>query len=91
MRERAVGRGQTGEVFAERFELGESEIQFGVFVGEFIEILSGVLKVFHRVGRFVGNRFDDLQAFSLRPRRDPGVRSPANVSPFFARPDSCVP
>ena len=63
MRERAIGRGQTGEVFAERLELGESEIQFGVFVGEFIEILGGVLKVFHRVGRFVGNRFDDLQHF----------------------------
>ena len=63
MRERAVGRGQTGEVFAERFELGESEIQFGVFVGEFIEILGGVLKVFHGVGCFVGNRFDDLKHF----------------------------
>jgi hypothetical protein len=35
MRERAVGRGETGEMFAEGFELGESEIQFGVFVGEF--------------------------------------------------------
>ncbi len=63
MRERAVGRGQTREVFAERLELGEREIQFGVFVGDTIEILSGVLKVFHRVRRFVGNRFDDLQHF----------------------------
>ena len=63
MRERAVGRGQTGEVFAERFELGEREIQFGVFVGETIEILCRILKVFHRVRRFIGNRFDDLQHF----------------------------
>ena len=44
-------------------ELGEREIQFGVFVGEFVEILGGVLKVFHRVSRFIGNRFDDLQHF----------------------------
>ena len=63
LRERAVGRGETGEVFSERFELSESEIEFRVFVSEFVEILGGVLKVFHRVGRFVGNRFDDLQHF----------------------------
>jgi len=84
------GAGQTGEVFAERLELGESEIQFGVFVGEFIEILGGVLEVFHGVGCFVGNRFDDLQHFAAASQ-DRGVRSPEKLSPFPARPDSCVP
>ena len=63
MRKCAVGRGQIGEVFAERFELREGEIQFGVLVGETIEILRGVLEVFHGVGRFIGNGFDDLQHF----------------------------
>ena len=63
MRERAVGLREIGEMFAECFELRESETQFGVFFGEFIEILGRVLKVFHRVGRFIGNGFDDLQHF----------------------------
>ena len=61
MRERAVGRGQTGEVFAERLELGESEIQLGILVGEMVQIIRGLLKVFHGVRRFGGDRFDDFQ------------------------------
>ena len=78
------------KVFAERLELGESEIQFGVFVGESIEILGGVLKVFHGVGCFVGNRFDDLQHFR-RGLAEIGCPSPAKVSPFPARPTLVCP
>ena len=61
--ERTVGRGQIGEMFAECFELGESEIQLGILVGEMVQIIRRLLKVFHGVRRFGGDRFDDFQHF----------------------------
>src|SRR6267378_260372 len=48
-------------MFSESLELGEGEVQFGIFVGDAIEILRGLLKVFHGVGGFGRHRFDHFQ------------------------------
>ncbi len=84
MRESAVGSGQIGKMFAERFELGEREVQLGIFVSETIEILRGLLKVFHRCSRLGCDRLDHFQHLRRGITQVGSAFASANLAVFSA-------
>ena len=63
VRKRAVGCGHVRDVFAEKFYLTKCLIELGVFVGDVVQVLRGLLKISHCVGRFRGDGSDHFQHF----------------------------
>ena len=60
MRQGAVRRSQIGKMLAKGLELTQRKGQLGVLVGETVNVLCSLLKVFHRISRFGCDRFDDF-------------------------------